>query len=298
MEENKKTTAAIIVTYNRADKLSKVIDSILAQTSVPDTLIIIDNASTDHTTKVIESKNNRLIEHIVLPENIGGSGGFHAGMKTAFKGNYDYFWVMDDDGYPEPAALEILKNSIEEFEARFSHRPSFACSNVRWTNNDLCEMNTPSPVGDWPRYYRDDLPVILVRSCSFVSALIPRWAVEQHGLPLKEYFIWYDDVEYTQRLTHTFPGIFCPHSIIIHDTPENKPVNFSLIRSDNIWKFKYGIRNEASYRYHNEGVLSFLSFLRRVKREMRRGKVPLKLRFKIFKAALKGIKFNPQAEKV
>lgn len=297
MNPPSKSIAAIVVTYNRADKLSKVLDSILAQSTIPDAILVIDNASTDHTTDVIKSKQSALIKHIILPENIGGAGGFHAGLKTAFTDNYDYFWVMDDDGYPEPGALATLKFSIEEFEARHTWRPSFACSSVRWIDNDLCEMNTPNPVWDWPRFYKDDLPVFLVGSCSFVSVLIPRWAVEKHGLPYKEYFIWYDDAEYTQRLSRSYPGIFCPRSIIIHDTPENKGVNYSLVRPDNVWKFKYGARNEASFRYHTEGKFSLFMFLKRIKREMRQGKVSSKLKWKIYRSALSGIKFNPKADK-
>ena len=37
---------------------------------------------------------------ITLPENMGGAGGFHEGIKYAFEHGFDYIWLMDDDGVP------------------------------------------------------------------------------------------------------------------------------------------------------------------------------------------------------
>lgn len=298
MTDHKKTIAAVIVTYNRADKLSKVLDAVLAQNVLPDRVYVVDNASTDHTAEIIRAKASGLIEHMVLPTNIGGAGGFHAGIKAAYAGGHDYFWVMDDDGYPAEDALKVLRDSLESFAVRHKHQPSFACSSVRWIDNDLCEMNTPNPVWDWPRFYSPDLPVFLVGSCSFVSVLIPAWAVKIHGLPIKDYFIWYDDAEYTQRIAQSYPGLFCPQSIVIHDTPENKGVNYGFVNQASLWKFRYGARNEASFRYHYRGKVSFLSFLRRIRGEMNAAGVPGHLKREIYKAAFSGIRFNPAIEKV
>ena len=294
----RKSIAAVIVTYNRAEKLSKVLDSVLSQRTPVDAIYVIDNASTDHTQQIVASKNSTLITHIVLATNVGGAGGFHAGIKAAYEDSYDYLWIMDDDGYPNPEALGVLYNSLETFQELHHWKPTFACSGVRWVDNDLCEMNTPTPVWDWPRFYSPKLPVFLVSSCSFVSVLIPAWAVKKHGLPLKEYFIWYDDAEYTQRLSASYPGLFCPQSVVTHDTPENKGVNYSLVTRENLWKFKYGARNEASHRYHHAGRLSFISFILRVRRELTSGKVPRALRYEVYKAIFSGIGFNPKIEYV
>lgn len=285
--------AVVIVTFNRSAKLSRVLDQVINQNTELTTIYVIDNASTDDTAQVVSDKKSSLIQYIKLDKNIGGAGGFYEGLKSAYEDEHDYFWVMDDDCYPEPDALNILYQSINTFEEKYTFKPSFACSNVRWVNNDLCEMNTPNPVWDWPRFYSPELPVSLVGSCSFVSVLIPAWAVAKHGYPIKEYFIWYDDAEYTQRIAGSYPGIFCPTSIVIHDTPENKGVNYSLITSSNLWKFKYGARNEASYKFETGGLFSWVSFLRRVKTEMGYGNVSIKHKLAIYKAAISGLRFRP-----
>lgn len=286
-------TAAVIVTFNRSAKLAKVIDAVMNQSVRPDVILVIDNASTDDTAEMVAAKADDTLRYVRLPENVGGAGGFHAGMKLAYELSADFMWVMDDDAYPEPDALKILLTSIADFEEKFHWRPSFACSAVKWTDQSLCEMNTPMPVWDWPRFYSSQSPYLLVKSCSFVSVLIPRWAVEKHGLPIKEYFIWFDDAEYTQRIAKSYPGIFCPESIAIHDTPENKGVNYSLVNEQNIWKFKYGARNETSFRRREQGLPGVFAFSYHVHRQMAAGNVPRKLRLRIYRAIAQGLTFRP-----
>ncbi|MDN3713786.1 glycosyltransferase family 2 protein [Paracoccus cavernae] len=290
--------AAVIVTYNRSDKLARVLDALALQTRRADTIYVVDNASTDDTEQVVAAKNMPEVRYIKLPKNVGGAGGFHEGMKIAYAEGAHYLWISDDDAYPEPDALEELLNGIRDFEARYQWRPSFACSRVEWIDGSLCEMNVPAPVWDWPRFLSRETLYTLVVSCSFVSVLIPRWAVADHGLPIADYFIWFDDAEYTRRIARSYPGIFVPDSRVIHDTPENKGVNFSLITDKNVWKFAYGARNEASYHRRERGLMGVLSFARNVRGQMRAGQVSSELKRKIYKAIWDGYRFKPAIVRV
>lgn len=293
-------TTAVVVTFNRSAKLMKVLDALKAQTLPPDSILVVDNASTDDTETLVAAHASDMpnLRYLRLPRNIGGAGGFYEGIKAAYAQGANYLWVSDDDAYPEPDALAKLLSALRSFEARTGWRPGFACSRVEWTDNSLCEMNIPSPVWDWPRFVTPGQAWALVGSCSFVSCLVPRWAVKAHGFPIKDYFIWFDDAEYTRRLARSYPGIFVPESRVIHDTPENKGVNYSLITDKNIWKFKYGARNEASYHRRERGLVGYLAFANRVHTEMKRGKVRGPQRSQIYRALLTGWNFKPSIEKV
>lgn len=290
------TLAAVIVTFNRKSKLVTVIEALKSQTHLPDKVFVVDNASTDGTDEYLQAleKEDTRFEHVRLPENIGGAGGFYEGARTAFDAGFDFIWLSDDDAYPNSDALEILVKSTQDFTQRFGHKPSFTCSNVKWIDGSHCEMNTPATVWDWPRYYSPETPYFLVGSCSFVSVLIPRWAFAKHGFPIKDYFIWYDDAEFTQRIARSHPGLFCPHSIVIHDVPDNKGVNFSLVSEDNIWKFRYGARNETSFRLREHGWLSVAAFIKQVRDQMRHGGVGRSLRHDVYKAIWQGVRFSPK----
>lgn len=291
-------TAAVIVTFNRSAKLARVLDALATQTVKPDTIYVIDNASTDDTEAVVAAKAMPSVRYVKLPKNVGGAGGFHEGMKIAYEQGANYLWISDDDAYPEPDALEKLLDGIQDFETRHKWRPSFACSRVEWIDGTLCEMNTPMPVWDWPRFLRADSLYALVVSCSFVSVLIPRWAVKAHGLPIADYFIWFDDAEYTRRIARSYPGIFVPESRVTHDTPENKGVNYSLVTEKSLWKFAYGARNETSFHRRERGIVGVLGFANRVRTEMKRGNVPWSIRRRIFGAILKGWSFRPPIVRV
>ena len=288
--------AAVIVTYNRLDKLKLVIEALKKQTYMPERIYVVDNASTDETgswLKALEGEDDRFM-HVRLPENIGGAGGFHEGARVAYEDGHDLIWFSDDDAYPAPDAIDILVRSIRDFQDRFTWKPSFACSAVNWTNGDLCEMNTPTTVWDWPRFYSAETPYFLVSACSFVSVLVPRWAIAKHGFPIRDYFIWYDDAEYTQRIAKSYPGIYCPESQVIHDVPENKGVNYSLITAKNIWKFRHGARNEASFRMREQGWTGVVIFARGVWHQMRAGNVSPEFRREIYKAIWAGCRFRPE----
>ena len=293
-------TAAVIVTFNRSGKLMQVLDALDRQTARPDIILVVDNASTDDTQALVEARgrDDLSIRYLKLPQNVGGAGGFHEGIKAAYAQGANYFWISDDDAYPQPDAIEKLLSAIQEFEAQNQWRPSFAASRVEWTDGTLCEMNTPRTVWDWPRFVQPGKAWALVDSASFVSILIPRWAIEAHGLPIADYFIWFDDAEYTRRLSRSYPGIFVPESRVIHDTPDNRGVNFGLINDKSLWKFRYGARNEASWRRREGGAISVLGYAYGVHQQMKGGSVPWKLRREIYRAILRGAAFRPKIIKV
>ena len=287
--------AAVVVTFNRLEKLKKVLAALEAQTRLPDQLVILDNASNDGTAEFLDQYSGAIevIDVTHLDENTGGAGGFSAGMNRAYALGADFVWIMDDDGYPNPDALDKLYTGFTQASELVGPNLPFACSVVKFVDGQICEMNNPVPTWDWGRLLAQGVNAVTVSQCSFVSVLIPRWVLETFGLPYKEYFIWFDDAEYTKRISRTCPGIQVLDSVVVHDMGSNKGVNFGMIDEKNAWKFRYGIRNEASYRLHHEGRGSYLYFAASVERQMLRGGVSKKLRLDMSQQLLKAVKFNP-----
>ena len=298
------TVAAVVVTFNRLEKLKTVLASLEAQTRLPEQLIIVNNASTDDTAAYLADyerdfklKDKVQLTIVTLPENAGGAGGFSAGMRKGYELGADFVWIFDDDGYPQPDALAKLVDGFNTAVKELGPDVPYACSMVKYIDGTICEMNNPVPTWDWGRLQakgHDNL--VLVTSCSFVSVLIPRWVMEAYGLPYKEYFIWFDDAEYTLRVTKACPGVEVLDSVVMHDMGVNKGVNFSMIDEKNEWKFAYGVRNQASYHLHHAGKSKYLIFCATVIREMRRGDVARPLRRKMIKQMVEAIRFNPQVD--
>jgi GT2 family glycosyltransferase len=291
------TVAAVLVTFNRLEKLKTVIASIEAQTLPVATLLVIDNASTDGTAAYLDQLRTRVpLEVVTMTENTGGAGGFAEGMRRGYGLGVDHVWIMDDDCYPRPDALEALVRGFDEAVEELGADVPFACSVVEFTDGNICEMNNPLPTWDWGRLLVKGQRNVMVKACSFVSVLIPRWAIAKYGLPYSEYFIWFDDREYTLRLTRVCPGVQVLDSAVVHDMGDNKGVNFSMVNADNAWKFAYGVRNEASYLLHHRGVLYFLEMGARLFVSMHRGRVPLRLRARMLGRWVSGVGFDPKVK--
>lgn len=100
-----------ILTYNRADYLKQMIESLCVQTAQGFTIKILDNASNDNTTSVInELKNkykNRNIIHIRNEKNLGLFGNFAQSQKIA---SNDFTAVFHDDDIVHPELIETLMN--------------------------------------------------------------------------------------------------------------------------------------------------------------------------------------------
>ncbi|MGN0248326.1 MAG: glycosyltransferase, partial [Lachnospiraceae bacterium] len=134
------TVYAVIVTYNRKKMLTKCLDAVLNQTRLVNTIIIIDNNSTDQTEDYLRQNGylkKEQIQYVKLAENIGGAGGFYEGMKLARENAADWIWIMDDDVIPDKTCLEELlkaKDSIPE-------KVSFFASSIRGINGEA--LNVP-----------------------------------------------------------------------------------------------------------------------------------------------------------
>lgn len=288
------TVAAVVVTFNRLEKLKKVIASIAAQTHPVTTLFVVDNASTDGTAQFLANLDATIpLEIVSLSENTGGAGGFAEGMRRGYSSGADHVWIMDDDCYPDPESLERLISGFDDAVRELGGDVPFACSVVKFTDGNICEMNNPVPTWDWGRLLVKGQQNVMVTACSFVSVLIPRWAIAEYGLPYAEYFIWFDDREYTLRVTRRCPGVQVLDSVVIHDMGDNRGVNFAMVDAKSAWKFAYGVRNEASYQLHHRGFLYFTEFVARLFVSLHRGRVPLKLRALLVRKVLAGIRFNP-----
>jgi GT2 family glycosyltransferase len=296
---------AVVVTYNRLELLQNCLHFVLSQKlplGFELQIVVVDNASTDGTAQWLDdcAASETRITVLRMPKNTGGAGGFHAGMLKVLSNsslNIKHLWLLDDDTIPTSNALHQLLYEYHEFFNTTGHQPAFICSHVLWKNEVICEMNIPTPVWDWNRYHRyTGVPdgLSLVSSCSFVSVLIPVDQARKVGLPIADFFIWSDDQEYTSRLAGLgYPGLASTSSLVHHYTRENRGVNVLLMREDEVWKYRYGMRNGA-FLSRRRGLLYGCYYVANRMREIWRAPIGWFSKFKLYLALLDGwLLFNP-----
>jgi GT2 family glycosyltransferase len=106
-------------------------------------------------------------------------------------------------------------------------------------------------------------PLVPVVMATFVSAFIPAKRVREVGLPIREFFIWSDDLEYTRRLSRRYPCYAVTDSRVLHDMRHNHKVNIATDSLDRLPRYAYLYRNEV-YLYRREGLMGWLYLLARV----------------------------------
>jgi len=104
--------SVIIPTYNRAELLNRAIESVLNQTYDNTEIIIVDDASTDHTKQLIENLQNNRIHYIYNEKNMGASAARNIGIKKA-KSQLIAFLDSDDVWHKDKLKLQVeaLKNA-------------------------------------------------------------------------------------------------------------------------------------------------------------------------------------------
>lgn len=295
---------AVVVTYNRIEMLKKCISAIENQTYSCD-ILIVNNASTDNTEEwiVSYSKSKDNIIYYNTGENIGGAGGFNYGMRKAVEAGYDYVWVMDDDCIPNTDALEKLMNADKILGGPENY--GYLSSVVLWTDGTECKMNRQKirkAYYENVHYLKDS--IIQVEQSTFVSLLFSAQTIKKVGLPIKDFFIWGDDIEYTRRITvrNSMNSFMVGSSQVVHAMKENTGSSIATDVPERINRYRYAFRNEG-YLYRKEGIKGIAYYI---------AKCGLNFCRIIFKAKdhkskrcwalsssmIKGLWFNPQIEYV
>ena len=293
---------AVVVTYNRLELLKQCISAVENQ-SHPCDILIVNNASTDDTelwaTEYIKTADN--IHYINTGANIGGAGGFNKGMRWSVENGYDFVWIMDDDCIPKTDTLENLVQADASLDSRYGYLSSV----VLWTDGSECKMNRQKFKDNHHETKNNvnDFLVPVVQS-TFVSLFFPASTIRKVGLPIKEFFIWGDDVEYTRRIAvrNNMPSFMVSNSTVIHAMKENNGSSIATDVPQRIDRYKYAFRNE-NYLYRQEGIKGFCYYVAKCGLNLCRIIVKSKShKIKrcgiILNCMIKGLGFNPEVEKL
>ena len=185
-----------IVTFNRSALLTRLLTSIGRMDPRPGHVVVIDNASSDDTTEVVESFRDRLGTTLVyrrMEKNTGGSGGFSEGMRVAFELGSEWIWLMDDDVEVIPDGLAKMGRWAPRFKSIQGRRYDYDGSEFYWQYRLSIPFGIPipfAPAGFDESRYRE------MNSGCFEGMFVHRDIVEQIGLPDPRFFIYWDDSIY------------------------------------------------------------------------------------------------------
>lgn len=288
----KNDIVTVIVTFNRLDLLKQCINCLKNQTIKTD-ILLFDNASTDQTSNWVSEQED--IIYIKSNQNLGGAAGFSKGIKEACLLDYKYLWIMDDDCLPNKDSLEKLLEADKILNGNYG----WLSSKCLWTDGSICPMNLQrkTPYKDIDINANSDL--IESSMASFVSLFLKKETVIKYGLPIKEFFIWTDDWEYTRRVSRKEKCYTVKDSVVVHAMKNKTVVNIAKDSEDRLERYKYFYRNDV-FLYKKEGIIGWIWLLAKdiyhsllVIKSFKFNRIPI-----IWKGFFKGISFNPKIDNI
>lgn len=254
------SVAAFVLTRDRKELLVECLRGLLAQTHPVDEIIVLDNASSDGTHEHLEAAG--LLDRVRFERrevNTGGAGGYREGVRLLQETGCDWLWLMDDDAEPAPDALERLLAAPVE---------GSRCTAVAHPDGTL-DLQHRCSLGRFivplapSAYAPGAYPV--VDCASFVGLLMSREASLAAGLPVAEFFIGYDDAEYSLRLDEIR---LVPESRMLHKVPIGGTVGTRRSRLLNrlfgltyaptpwpaYWRDLYRVRNFMWLKHRHERI--------------------------------------------
>jgi rhamnopyranosyl-N-acetylglucosaminyl-diphospho-decaprenol beta-1,3/1,4-galactofuranosyltransferase len=252
------TVQAVVVTYNRKALLLECLAGIAGQRRPVEGVLVVDNASTDGTREALEESGlaDRIrLDYLRLARNGGGAEGFHYGVREALASGADWLWLMDDDCEPGPATLADL------FATPRAADPEAAvlAPIVRAPGGELLPLNRGWTRSSWfrapltglrPEHER--MREVEVDHVSLVGPLVRTRIAALEDPPRRDFFIWYDDLEWMSRLRRHGRLWLIPGAAIVHKDPQpltsvSLPArlrDFARAQSFvSAWKRDYGLRN-------------------------------------------------------
>ncbi len=260
---NKETVSAVVVTYNRKNLLIECLEALQIQTRPLESIYLVDNASTDKTSELLFEKNyiqelspeemNKPWEkefkitnsndgeairfhYVRMNENIGGAGDFHEGVKRAFEKDYNWLWLMDDDAEFKKDALEALLDFIDKKQPTpvvVASKTVDLLNKIQTLHRGYFDVNTLSQVHFDHEIYTKEFTEI--GFASFVGHLFSKNIIEKICFLNKDFFIWFDDVEYSIRANKYGKMYMINNSTIVHKNgSENVEIKYLPI--EQYWK--------------------------------------------------------------
>ena len=220
--------AICVVTYKRQELLANLFESFLKLTVAPWRIVIVDNEKSERTAEMVADLDKQVTrqwgktiadacgnEHRVVyapqDDNLGGAGGFSAGVRKAYELGAEWFWVMDDDVAVESEGIERLAKWTPRHDVIQGSRYDYDGGPFYWQYHFIVSLGIPDPIAPaafGPAGYR------VMNTMCFEGGLFRRRVVEKIGFPDPRFFIYWDDTIYGYLASKVTNPIIVPDMVM------------------------------------------------------------------------------------
>ena len=229
---NKPKVSVIIPTYNRAQLLSRAVNSVLSQTFTDYEILIVDDHSSDNTQDMIADFSDLRIRSIRHRTNLRQSAAINTGIANA-RGDYVAFLDDDDVWLPNKlrGQIEILDSSEEDVGLVYG-----------WL--EIVNHSTGCPIGEYRLRMEGNIfeELVALNSPGQPSVLMARTSIAKEVGGFGECLTRFNDTDFILRISQRYKVALIPevvarayvshgHEQMGHDTPQNMSAAVEYMRS-------------------------------------------------------------------
>ena len=261
--------AAVIVNYRTPELSLRALDSVLPELDLHrDAVVIVDNGSADDSIERIRSAVRRrpqkeAIRLVEAGSNRGYSAGVNLGIRSV---DADHYLVLNSDVIVRPGAIGALLARAEQ-----EPRPALIAPRLEDSQGEvqISAFRYPTPLGELVEAAGTG-PITRLFSggaadssgalsdathwVSFAAVLIPRVTVDRIGLMDEGFFMFFEDVDYCQRVRSAGGKLVeCPAARIVHLRGASSPVKRLRAQRERLPSYFY----ESRTRYFSKHLGRF-----------------------------------------
>lgn len=225
--------AIIVLNYRGEQILARCLSSILPGLQKEDALLVVDNGREGLLMRDISIRFPE-VEVIAAHENLGFSRGMNLGIRhMQEKGNFDAFWLLNNDATILPDTLEQLKAALRSNGSRALYSPVIYHDPKKrpWFAGGRIDFFRMRAEHQRVVFREDAYETGFLTGCAL---FIPREVIASIGLLDERYFLYYEDVEYSLRaFRRSLKLLVVPTARAYHSevSRENPAKTYWLVRS-------------------------------------------------------------------
>lgn len=293
MENLKYKVCVVTVTYgNRWTLVNQIIARSLSFVNVSHVVLVNNASSYDIDEKLATIADDRVIL-IDSKVNLGSTGGYKVGIAKANELDIDFVWLLDDDNLPEENALDALLSSWDDLGTAPDKTAFFCLRTDRIHHIQIAQGEDPYryylipdnflnftclrpfskflKITDKFKRNRKYKNRVEIPFASYGGFFFHKKSIDKIGYPDEKFYLYFDDAEYTYRVTHMGGKVWLIPGSIINDIDQSFQVNYKRKYFHSIyldmWSFRtyYTTRNcvyfYKKYATKNEFIFKLNKFL-------------------------------------
>lgn len=212
----------VVTTFNRAAYLSRLLQSLAHLDPQPAAVVVVDNASSDDTATVLAEAAGYLPFPLTvhrLAVNVGGAGGFSAGVERALTEGAQWLWLMDDDVEALPGALDAFAPWLDTYRCLHGRRWDHTGKPFFWQHRFNAFLGVHFPVRG--NVFASSKVFHTNVGC-FEGMLVHADTVRAVGLPDPRFFINGDDTTYGWLIAQREPVVYIDGYVLRKARPQKQ----------------------------------------------------------------------------